>query len=268
LHEQKLFDARESTADDIITWIFSQENYSPVAKIKGEKKYSLVADHLGTPTQGYNEDGDLIWNRESDSCGKKRMLQGEEGFCNLTYQGQDYDKDINLTYNRFRWYNQEEGVYCAQDPIGLEGGLALYGYVHDPNTWVDVFGLHEAIGWLNGETVKNPNSANGYSWHSDKGASKAGFNGYGATGHSEAKMLEYLDNQYKVGELNGSVLEITSMGQMTKGGKSSLSTLPPCNSCEIGLQAFADKHGMTIQYNFEDENGLKQTQSYTGCGGK
>ena len=26
LHEQKLFDARESTADDIITWVFSQNN--------------------------------------------------------------------------------------------------------------------------------------------------------------------------------------------------------------------------------------------------
>lgn len=29
----------------------------------------------------------------------------------------------------------------AQDPIGLEGGSKLYGYVKDPNAWVDAFGL-------------------------------------------------------------------------------------------------------------------------------
>jgi RHS repeat-associated protein len=142
LHEQKLFDARESTADDIITWVFSQEQYTPVAKIKGGKKYSLIADHLGTPTQGYNEEGDLIWNRELDSYGKTRMLKGEEGFCTFTYQGQDYDKDINLTYNRMRWYNHEEGVYCTQDPIRLSSGeYNFYAYVGDPNSWIDIFGL-------------------------------------------------------------------------------------------------------------------------------
>ncbi len=30
----------------------------------------------------------------------------------------------------------------AQDPIRLMGGDRLYGYVHDPNAWVDIFGLN------------------------------------------------------------------------------------------------------------------------------
>ncbi|NEN85539.1 hypothetical protein [Paenibacillus elgii] len=34
-----------------------------------------------------------------------------------------------------------EGMYTQQDPIGLAGGFQLYGYVPDPNAWVDVFGL-------------------------------------------------------------------------------------------------------------------------------
>ena len=60
LHEWKEFDAKESTADDIITWVFEEGNFSPTAKIKGEKKYSILADHLGTPVQGYTDDGSLM----------------------------------------------------------------------------------------------------------------------------------------------------------------------------------------------------------------
>jgi uncharacterized protein RhaS with RHS repeats len=32
-------------------------------------------------------------------------------------------------------------MYISQDPIGLNGGSVLYAYVHNPNTWVDLFGL-------------------------------------------------------------------------------------------------------------------------------
>ena len=33
-------------------------------------------------------------------------------------------------------------MYISQDPIKLDGGLTLYSYVHDPNSWLDVFGLN------------------------------------------------------------------------------------------------------------------------------
>jgi hypothetical protein len=32
-------------------------------------------------------------------------------------------------------------MYLSQDPIGLNGGANLYAYIHDSNSWVDVFGL-------------------------------------------------------------------------------------------------------------------------------
>ncbi|MBO9730733.1 MAG: RHS repeat protein [Chitinophaga sp.] len=141
LHEWKEFDARESSADDLITWVFNEDNFTPTAKIKGDKKYSIVADHLGTPIQGYDETGVLIWQREIDSFGNVRMLQGDAGFCGYLYQGQVADVETGLCYNRFRYYDSEEGRYISQDPIGLNGGSRLYGYVHDPNEWVDILGL-------------------------------------------------------------------------------------------------------------------------------
>ncbi len=48
-----------------------------------------------------------------------------------------------MYYNRFRYYDAETGRYISTDPIGLAGGTNHYGYVHNPLTWVDPFGLAE-----------------------------------------------------------------------------------------------------------------------------
>jgi RHS repeat-associated protein len=60
-----------------------------------------------------------------------------------TYYGQHEDIENDLYYNRFRYYDPEVGVYISQDPIGLIGGLNLYGYVSDSLNKVDLFGLSE-----------------------------------------------------------------------------------------------------------------------------
>jgi RHS repeat-associated protein len=66
--------------------------------------------------------------------------------CPFRYQGQYEDVETGLYYNRFRYYDPNTGVYLSQDPIGLRGGSRLYGYVHDPNYWIDEFGLATANG--------------------------------------------------------------------------------------------------------------------------
>lgn len=143
LHEYKTFIARETTAEDIITWAFEEDSFVPMVKIKGNSKYSLVNDHLGTPIRGYTDQGDKVWERELDSCGNARMIIGDEGFCTYLYQGQLYDKETGLAYNRFRYYDPEVGNYISQDPIGLAGNNpTLYGYVADPTQYLDPFGLN------------------------------------------------------------------------------------------------------------------------------
>ncbi|AMP99532.1 Rhs family protein [Pedobacter cryoconitis] len=141
LHEWKEFSTKDSNPDDIITWVFEAHNFAPMAKIKGDKKYSIITDHLGTPIQGYNENGLLIWERELDTYGKPKMQHGESGFCPYLYQGQSLDIETGLCYNRFRYYSPEEGGYISQDPIRLQGGGKLYSYVSDTNIYFDVFGL-------------------------------------------------------------------------------------------------------------------------------
>jgi len=53
-----------------------------------------------------------------------------------------FDEETELCYNRFRYYSPDSGTYISQDPIGLEGQMPnMYSYVHDSNSWVDLFGL-------------------------------------------------------------------------------------------------------------------------------
>jgi RHS repeat-associated core domain protein len=55
--------------------------------------------------------------------------------------GQYEDEETGLYYNRHRYYSADTGTFISQDPIGLQGGMQLYAYVHDTNSWVDIFGL-------------------------------------------------------------------------------------------------------------------------------
>ena len=80
-----------------------------------------------------------MWARELDLYGN--AIAGDSSFIPFLYQGQYYDEEIGLAYNRFRYYNPETGAYISQDPIRLAGGLAFYGYVMDSNWGIDIFGL-------------------------------------------------------------------------------------------------------------------------------
>ncbi|MCG8857627.1 type IV secretion protein Rhs, partial [Tenacibaculum finnmarkense] len=133
--------SKSSVNDDgIITWVFEENSFIPTAKLKNNKTFSILADHLGTPTSMYNEEGETTWVRSLDSNGKVR--EGDNSSCPFLFQGQYYDAEIELAYNRFRYYDPEDGRYISKDPIGLESGeYNFYAYVDDPNFWNDIHGL-------------------------------------------------------------------------------------------------------------------------------
>lgn len=128
--------------ETVTTWLFDEGTFIPTAKIVGDKSYSIVTNHLGTPTEMYDSNGVKTWSAELDIYGcvhtfARRSLSD----CPFRYQGQYEDEETGLYYNRYRYYSPDEGMYISQDPIGLWGGLKLYGYVFDSNSWVDRFGL-------------------------------------------------------------------------------------------------------------------------------
>ncbi|CAA0149446.1 RHS repeat-associated core domain-containing protein [Tenacibaculum maritimum] len=88
----------------------------------------------------YDEEGEQVWERSLDLNGK--VINGSNAPCPFLYQGQYYDKEIELAYNRFRYYDPDDGRYISKDPIGLlSGEYGFYNYVEDSNGWVDPFGL-------------------------------------------------------------------------------------------------------------------------------
>ena len=135
-------------SEDFKTWLFEEESFVPLALIQEGKAYSIVCDQLGTPTEAYDEEGKEVWYRRLDMNGKilEETQPGlnPEGYVSIPFlfQGQYYDHETGLAYNRFRYYDPELGRYISQDPIGFESGtIALHNYVENPNDSVDFFGL-------------------------------------------------------------------------------------------------------------------------------
>lgn len=74
--------------------------------------------------------------------GRVVEYSGVQDFIPFRYQGQYEDIEIGLYYNRFRYYDPEQGNYTQTDPIGLAGeNPTLYAYVKDTNILFDAFGL-------------------------------------------------------------------------------------------------------------------------------
>ncbi|WP_032591998.1 RHS repeat domain-containing protein, partial [Bacteroides fragilis] len=127
---------------DMTVWLFDEESFVPVAMIKEGRSYSILTDQLGTPTEAYDTEGNEVWSRVLDMDGNLIEETGNKGMIPFLFQGQYYDRETGLAYNRFRYYSPQMGMYVSQDPIGLGGGiLNLYGYVDDTNVWIDSFGL-------------------------------------------------------------------------------------------------------------------------------
>ena len=138
----------KSYSEDFKTWLFEEESFVPLALIQDGKAYSIVCDQLGTPTEAYDEEGREVWYRRLDMNGKilEETQPGlnPEGYVSIPFlfQGQYYDYETGLAYNRFRYYDPELGRYISEDPIRFASGtLALYSYVEDSNSWVDALGL-------------------------------------------------------------------------------------------------------------------------------
>ncbi|WP_414891847.1 RHS repeat-associated core domain-containing protein, partial [Pseudomonas serboccidentalis] len=60
----------------------------------------------------------------------------------LRFQGQYFDAESGLHYNRHRYYDPRLGRYLTPEPVKLAGGLNQYQYTPNPTGWVDPLGLN------------------------------------------------------------------------------------------------------------------------------
>ncbi|PHN05116.1 DUF6531 domain-containing protein [Flavilitoribacter nigricans] len=134
----------------LTTWLFEPESFSPMARFGANQQCAIVTDNLGTPTSMVDGQGELIWAANTDIYGDLRNLVGERGDCPFRFPGQYEDIETGLYYNRFRYYDRENGEYLSQDPIRLKSGkFNIYSYVKDILCWVDSLGLNELPAYEN-----------------------------------------------------------------------------------------------------------------------
>jgi RHS repeat-associated protein len=104
----------------------------------------LSVDHLGTPILQTNASGSSLWSGGFEPFGKDWSGAQAAGEF-LRFPGQWEDAawaGPGVYYNLYRWYQWGEGRYSSSDPIGLQGGLNLYGYARaNPLQWIDPAGL-------------------------------------------------------------------------------------------------------------------------------
>ena len=103
--------------------------------------YHYHLDHLGTPRELSNQQGKIIWKARYKTYGKIAAKDVEKVENNLRFQGQYFDEETGLHYNRHRYYDPSSGQFTTQDPIGLLGGMNNYQYAPNPTGWVDPLGL-------------------------------------------------------------------------------------------------------------------------------
>ncbi|WP_299941937.1 RHS repeat-associated core domain-containing protein [uncultured Microbulbifer sp.] len=123
------------------TYYFEPGTFKPVALKEDNQLYHYHLDHLGTPDTLTNQEGEVVWSVAYKSYGNIALAHENRMEQPIRFQGQYFDEETGLHYNRFRYYDPKVGEFTQQDPIGLLGGVNNYQYVPNPVAWIDPFGL-------------------------------------------------------------------------------------------------------------------------------
>ncbi|MEW5753701.1 RHS repeat domain-containing protein, partial [Pseudomonas lactis] len=143
------------------SYLYEPDSFRPLALLEGfgpkeTKPYHYQLDHLGTPQELTNPEGEIIWSAHYRAYGQIARLDVGKVDNPLRFQGQYFDQESGLHYNRHRYYNPDIGRYLTPDPVKLAGGINGYRYVPNPTGWVDPLGLNSCPG---GDGCKPSNSA-------------------------------------------------------------------------------------------------------------
>ena len=132
---------RSSKDDHWTAHLFAQNSFVPLAQVQDRKFCSILGDHIGTPQEMVNAQGHVIWKFRGKAFGDNGPSSIDALSCLFRFQGQYYDSESGLHYNRFRYYDCSLGRYISPDPVGIEAGQNLYAYAPNPVAWVDALGL-------------------------------------------------------------------------------------------------------------------------------
>ncbi|UMY51733.1 RHS repeat-associated core domain-containing protein [Pseudomonas azotoformans] len=133
------------------SYLYEPDSFRSLALLEGfgpkeTKPYHYQLDHLGTPQELTAPDGEIVWSAHYRAYGEISRLEIGKIDNPLRFQGQYFDQESGLHYNRHRYYNPDVGRYLTPDPVKLAGGINAYQYTTNPTGWVDPSGLNACPG--------------------------------------------------------------------------------------------------------------------------
>jgi RHS repeat-associated protein len=136
----------ESAENRYRSYLYEPDSFRPLVMLDGEgplqaTPFYYQLDHLGTPQELTDYSGEIMWSAKYRAYGNVAALDVSEIDNPLRFQGQYFDAETGLHYNRHRYYSPSTGRFLTPDPVKLAGGLNNYQYVPNPTGWVDPLGL-------------------------------------------------------------------------------------------------------------------------------
>lgn len=126
-------------------YIYYPGSFQPLALLTqqdGEKQsWHYHCDPNGAPVRLTSPAGEIVWSEKPGVWGERGEIYTSRIDNPLRFQGQYYDAETGLHYNRYRYYDPQIAAYISQDPIGLAGGDNAYTYAPNPLGWIDPLGL-------------------------------------------------------------------------------------------------------------------------------
>jgi RHS repeat-associated protein len=136
-----LHEVPANNAAEAVTWFFWPDDFVPIARQARGKTSLAVNDHLGTPRELVNEEGEIVWSARFSVWGDLEALPVSTVDNLLRFQGQWFDPETGLHYTGCRYYSPEQKAFISMDPVPLAGGPNGYQYVLNPLNWIDPHGL-------------------------------------------------------------------------------------------------------------------------------
>jgi RHS repeat-associated protein len=250
---------RSSEEDMLSTfreYVYYPDSFRPLALVDHEPTSSTVYfyynDINGCPVRLLSTKGEVAWSAKYDTSGKANVSDSAIVTNPIRYQGQYFDEETELHYNRYRYYDPSIGQYISQDPIGLNSGSNLYRYAPNPLAWHDPLGLepHYMEGWIERNGTEVPGTRTGVE---SGGMGKEAAGRYGLNAHTERKYIDAVEDQLQPGD----VIRM-------RGSKN------PCQpGCQPALRDVTNNKQVTAIYEASDtKTTWKYRQAYPGEFGK
>ncbi|VWB28632.1 rhsD protein [Burkholderia lata] len=149
-------------AGRVYEWVYYPETFRPLATMHHDLAvrtvpvptprpptgcsalvYFFQTEPNGAPVRMHDADGEVVWEARYNQTGGIERSSAQRVDQPLRLQGQYFDDETGLHYNRHRYYDSHTGTFISPDPSGLRAGENPYSIAPNTLGWIDPLGLED-----------------------------------------------------------------------------------------------------------------------------